>query len=66
MNALIAHARSRAQVLLQQAEDERAFASELAYDGLPTERKLLLGVRFRVRHLRHLARLWLAFAGAST
>ncbi len=65
MNALLAHARSRAQVLLRQADDEHAFASEIAYDGLPRERKLLLGVRFRVRHLRHLARLWLAFAGGA-
>lgn len=60
MNALIAHARSRAQVLHRQAD---AFASEIC---LPMERKLLLEVRFRVRHLRHLARLWLAFAGART
>lgn len=63
MSPLVAHARNRAQALLRQADDERAFASDLAYDGLPREQKLLLGVRFRVRHLRHLARLWLAFAG---
>ena len=62
MKALIAHARSRAHALSVQAENDQAFASEIAYDALPKERQLLAAARFRARHLRHIARLWLAFA----
>lgn len=59
---LEAHARQRAAALLEQAKHEQDFADRVARDRLPSERPLRAELRFRVRHLRGLARLWLAFA----
>jgi len=61
---LKAHALQRASVLLKQVEHEQDFARRVAADRLPSEQLLLAYLRFRVRHLRRLARLWLANAEA--
>lgn len=58
--ALGTHARDRAAVLSRQAVSEQDFANRVARDR--PQRKLLAELRFRVRHLRHLAQLWRAFA----
>ncbi|MBL8969614.1 MAG: hypothetical protein JNK56_03485 [Myxococcales bacterium] len=63
MGQLHAHASRRAKVLLKQAEHEQDFADRIARDRHPRERRLLVELRFRARHLRRLARLWQAFAG---
>lgn len=55
---LRAHARQRAHALGEQADHE-------ARDADPNKRHALAERRFRVRHLRHLARLWLAFANGA-
>lgn len=56
------HAARRAKALAAQAQHERDFATVVARDRVPSERKLLALLRFRVRHLEGLARAWREFA----
>lgn len=66
MGQLRIHARRRARALLEQAAHERDFTGRIGRDHQPRERRLLAELRFRVHHLRHLARLWQAFAERKT
>lgn len=64
-DTLATHADRRTRVLLKQAEYEKDFADRVARDRHPKERGLVRELRFRVRCLRRLAKLWQLFAGGA-